>query len=259
MYIGPSVRLTLLYILIQDRLLVILEGAKVFDKKGIHPSDYNISFKLADNVPKQGGIFGDCGMWVCIFLYRLAHGLSFDVEDLVDVSLAYHEKMELVAWAEEEAGSPYLKTPPVKPRRKGIKFPCKNLFGEFLHCDSVTDEVFLHDNCEYKGLSLDGYIDVGGSSTCCDLVHESVVYDGPSLLHIEKECFANDVVLDARGSFVPDTIVNKLPLLLKKKKGRSRVNVTRKRTCLYRTKIMRLRKGLGKRVSSGANYGKLVV
>ncbi|GJU05467.1 phospholipase-like protein [Tanacetum coccineum] len=76
-----------------ERLPVILEGAKVFDKKGIHPSDYTISFKLADNVPKQGGIYGDCGVWVCIFLYRLAHGLSLDVEDPIDVALAYREKM----------------------------------------------------------------------------------------------------------------------------------------------------------------------
>ncbi|GJZ69751.1 phospholipase-like protein [Tanacetum coccineum] len=78
---------------LEERLPVILEGAKVFDKKGIHPSDYTISFKLADNVPKQGGIYGDCGVWVCIFLYRLAHGLSLDVEDPVDVALAYREKM----------------------------------------------------------------------------------------------------------------------------------------------------------------------
>ncbi|GJT00563.1 hypothetical protein Tco_0821732 [Tanacetum coccineum] len=54
---------------LKERLPVILEGAKVFDKKGIHPSDYTISFKLADNVLKQG-----------------------DVEDPVDVALAYREK-----------------------------------------------------------------------------------------------------------------------------------------------------------------------
>nr|GEU32774.1 phospholipase-like protein [Tanacetum cinerariifolium] len=40
---------------LKERLPVILQGAKVFDKKGIHPSDYTIGFKLADNVPKQGG------------------------------------------------------------------------------------------------------------------------------------------------------------------------------------------------------------
>ncbi|GJY01530.1 phospholipase-like protein [Tanacetum coccineum] len=78
---------------LKERLPVILEGAKVFDKKGINQSDYCIRFKLADSVPKQGGIFGDCGVWVCIFLYRLSHGLSLDVEDPVNVALAYREKM----------------------------------------------------------------------------------------------------------------------------------------------------------------------
>ncbi|GJZ74704.1 hypothetical protein Tco_0639169, partial [Tanacetum coccineum] len=37
-----------------ERLPVILLGAKVFDKKGIDPTDYYIRFKLADSVPKQG-------------------------------------------------------------------------------------------------------------------------------------------------------------------------------------------------------------
>ncbi|GKB59434.1 hypothetical protein Tco_0915620, partial [Tanacetum coccineum] len=39
-----------------ERLPVILLGAKVFDKKGIDPTDYCIRFKLADSVPKQGGV-----------------------------------------------------------------------------------------------------------------------------------------------------------------------------------------------------------
>ncbi|GKA73090.1 phospholipase-like protein [Tanacetum coccineum] len=78
---------------LKERLPVILEGVKVFDKKGINQSDYCIRFKLADSVPKQGGIFGDCGVWVCIFLYCLSHGLSLDVEDPVDVALTYREKM----------------------------------------------------------------------------------------------------------------------------------------------------------------------
>ncbi|GJZ81580.1 phospholipase-like protein [Tanacetum coccineum] len=76
-----------------ERIPVILLDAKVFDKKGIDPIDYCIRFKLEDSVPKQGGIFGDCGVWVCIFLYRLTHGLSLDVEDPFEVALAYREKM----------------------------------------------------------------------------------------------------------------------------------------------------------------------
>nr|GEU29084.1 phospholipase-like protein [Tanacetum cinerariifolium] len=39
-----------------ERLPVILEGAILLAKKGIHHSDYSISFKLVDNVSKQGGI-----------------------------------------------------------------------------------------------------------------------------------------------------------------------------------------------------------
>ncbi|GKD28247.1 hypothetical protein Tco_1239025 [Tanacetum coccineum] len=45
-----------------ERLPVILVGAKVFDKKGIDPTDYCIQFKLTNSVPKQGGIFSDCGV-----------------------------------------------------------------------------------------------------------------------------------------------------------------------------------------------------
>ncbi|GKD36314.1 hypothetical protein Tco_1251823, partial [Tanacetum coccineum] len=120
---------------------------------------------------------------------------------------------ELVEWAEQEAGSPYLRTPPIKPRRKGIGFPCKNLFGDFLHCDSVADEIVLHDNWKYEGLSLDGPIDVGGPNTWFDLVHECVVENGDSLLIMDKECFSNNVVLD---DVVPANRKS-MPLLLMKK------------------------------------------
>ncbi|GJT10997.1 hypothetical protein Tco_0858039 [Tanacetum coccineum] len=278
-----SVRLTCPYILIQDRLPALLDGADVFDNIGIHRSDYSLTFRLADNVPKQDGDddmnnMYDMAKKYGLFDLHIAHipknlaeyyykNLTFDASDEeVTFKLKTHEKRkrdagsmspeELVAWAEEEAGSLYLRTPLIKPKIKGIEFPCKNLFGDFLHYDSVADEVVVHDNWKYEGLSLDGYIDVGGFSTCCDLVHESVVYNGPSLSHIDKECFEKDVVLDVVGSFVPDTIGYTLPLLLKKK-GRNKVNVTRKRTCLNRSKIIRLRKGLGKRVACGENNRRL--
>nr|GEV14153.1 hypothetical protein [Tanacetum cinerariifolium] len=125
---------------------------------------------------------------------------------------------ELVKWEQQEAGSPYLRTPLLKPRRKGIEFPCKNLFGDFLHCDCVAYEVVLHDNWQYEGLDLDGYIDV--------------------------------------GSFVTDTLAYTLPLVLKKK-CKNKVNVTRKTRWLNNLKTMRLRKGCGKRVACGANNQRL--
>ena len=52
-------------------LPLILQETGVFDKKRIDPENYKISFRLAQNVPKQGGVFGDCGVFVCMFLYRL--------------------------------------------------------------------------------------------------------------------------------------------------------------------------------------------
>ncbi|GJY18473.1 phospholipase-like protein [Tanacetum coccineum] len=39
----------------------------------------------------EWGVFGDCGIWVCISLYRLANGLSLDVDDPVQIALAYRE------------------------------------------------------------------------------------------------------------------------------------------------------------------------
>nr|GEY40187.1 hypothetical protein [Tanacetum cinerariifolium] len=87
--------------------------------------------------------------------------------------------------------------------------------------------VVMHDDSKYKGMSLYGYIDAGGSSTCCDLVHEITVYDGPSLPHMDK------------------------------KNGSSKVNVTRKRSFLNRLKILRSRKFLRKTVAGGTNYKRL--
>ncbi|GJY95662.1 hypothetical protein Tco_0512023 [Tanacetum coccineum] len=153
---------------------------------------------------------------------------------------------ELITWEKEEAGSPFLRTPPLKNRRKGIEFPCKNLFGDFLHVDSVADELGLHDNWLYEGLSLDGPIDVGGPSMYVD---ETVVCDGHSLPDIQKECFANSVPSDSVGA--------NLQVVLKKKKGRSMVKVTRKRKHQYYKKINRFMKVRGKRVSVEAGKGRL--
>ncbi|GJU46202.1 phospholipase-like protein [Tanacetum coccineum] len=47
----------------------------------------------ADHVPKQGGLFGDCGVFLCMFLYRLAYGVPLVVDDPVQAALADREKM----------------------------------------------------------------------------------------------------------------------------------------------------------------------
>ncbi|GKC43837.1 phospholipase-like protein, partial [Tanacetum coccineum] len=78
---------------LESKLLVVLQQTGVFASKGIDPTSYSIKFTNAQNVPKQGGVFGDCGVFVCLFLYRLAHGIPLDVEDPIQTALAYREKM----------------------------------------------------------------------------------------------------------------------------------------------------------------------
>nr|GEW00981.1 asparagine--tRNA ligase, chloroplastic/mitochondrial [Tanacetum cinerariifolium] len=47
--------------IIEAKILEVLMQAKVFDQKGIDDTRYTISFTNVVNVPKQGGVFGDCG------------------------------------------------------------------------------------------------------------------------------------------------------------------------------------------------------
>ncbi|GJV52538.1 phospholipase-like, aminotransferase-like mobile domain protein [Tanacetum coccineum] len=75
------------------KLHVLLHRTGVFARKGIDPNSYSIKFSQEQNVPQQGGLFGDCGMFVCLFLYRLAHGIPLAVEDPIQMALAYREKM----------------------------------------------------------------------------------------------------------------------------------------------------------------------
>nr|GFA04656.1 F-box domain-containing protein [Tanacetum cinerariifolium] len=71
----------------------VMVQVKVFDPKGIDHTRYTISFTNVVNVPKQGGVFGDCGIWTCIFLYRLSHGISLDVDNPIQTALAYREHL----------------------------------------------------------------------------------------------------------------------------------------------------------------------
>ncbi|GKC00164.1 hypothetical protein Tco_0986300 [Tanacetum coccineum] len=108
-----------------------------------------------------------------------------DMNKKYDIDAGSMSPEELVAWAEEEAGSPYLRTPPLKPRRKSVEFHVRICLANF---------------CIVTVLLM------------------SVVYDGPSLPHMEKDSFANDAALDARATKL---------LLLLKKKGRSGANYGR--------------------------------
>ncbi|GJW16964.1 ulp1 protease family, C-terminal catalytic domain-containing protein [Tanacetum coccineum] len=75
-----------------------MDYADVFVKKNIDKTNYSISFQYAQGVPIQGGLYGDCGLWVCIFLYRLSHNLPLEVDDSIEFALAYRERLIEFFW-----------------------------------------------------------------------------------------------------------------------------------------------------------------
>ncbi|GJU71996.1 phospholipase-like protein [Tanacetum coccineum] len=78
---------------LEEKIRMVLKETGVFEKKIIDPTKYKISFRHADHVSKQGRVFGDCGVFLCIFLYRLAYCIPLVVDDPVQAALAYREKM----------------------------------------------------------------------------------------------------------------------------------------------------------------------
>ncbi|PWA77936.1 phospholipase-like protein [Artemisia annua] len=76
-----------------EHLPLYLYESEVLQRKNIDPSSYYITFRWAQNLPIQGPTYGDCGVWLCIFLYRLTHELSLDASDPVEVALAYREQL----------------------------------------------------------------------------------------------------------------------------------------------------------------------
>nr|GEV13091.1 reverse transcriptase domain-containing protein [Tanacetum cinerariifolium] len=105
-----------------------------YNKIGHLARDFTFSYRTNEN-PKNYVVFE-----VNYDGVFMEYTLRYDHGKTLTIKLA-KSNME-----KEEAGSPYLRTPALKPRRKGIEFPCKNMFGKFLHCDSVADEVILHDD-----------------------------------------------------------------------------------------------------------------
>ncbi|GKD28450.1 ulp1 protease family, C-terminal catalytic domain-containing protein [Tanacetum coccineum] len=83
---------------LQFHIPLFLDNAEVFEKKNIVKDDYSINFQYADGVPIQGGLYGDCGLWVCIFLYRLSHNIPLEVDDPISFALAYRERLIEFFW-----------------------------------------------------------------------------------------------------------------------------------------------------------------
>ncbi|PWA44198.1 ulp1 protease family, C-terminal catalytic domain-containing protein [Artemisia annua] len=82
---------------LETRLPEVLKAADVFDQKGIDPVSYRIKFMNAEDVPRQGGLFDDCGVWVCILLFRLGNGRPLEFDNPIQTALAYRERETLEA------------------------------------------------------------------------------------------------------------------------------------------------------------------
>ena len=74
-----------------------LEETDVMAKKNIDPKSYSITFRY-EEVPLQSGYYGDCGIWVMIFLYRLTHNLPLMVDDPASFAIAYREQLMDFFW-----------------------------------------------------------------------------------------------------------------------------------------------------------------
>nr|GEV59713.1 hypothetical protein [Tanacetum cinerariifolium] len=70
----------------------------ILDAKGIPIESYNIKFVVGKDVPIKGHAYGDCRVWVCIFLYRLIHKMAVSAKDPHIVGLAYREHMFDYFW-----------------------------------------------------------------------------------------------------------------------------------------------------------------
>jgi Ulp1 family protease len=75
-----------------------MEEADVIAKKNIDPKSYSITFRYKEDVPLQSSYCGDCGIWVCVFLYRLTHNLLLMVDDPAAFALAYREQLISFFW-----------------------------------------------------------------------------------------------------------------------------------------------------------------
>ncbi|GJZ99912.1 phospholipase-like protein [Tanacetum coccineum] len=81
-----------------EKLTLYLLMHGIFDSKGISADHYKITYNYA-SVPFQASLYGDCGIWVCIFIYRLCRNLPVAVDnDPLETALAYRERMLEFFW-----------------------------------------------------------------------------------------------------------------------------------------------------------------
>lgn len=82
----------------RTQLPIYLIESEVMARRNMDPKTYHVSFLYACNVPRQGGILGDCGIWVSIFLYRLSQNKPLTFRKPIQAALAYRENLAEFYW-----------------------------------------------------------------------------------------------------------------------------------------------------------------
>nr|GEV70312.1 ulp1 protease family, C-terminal catalytic domain-containing protein [Tanacetum cinerariifolium] len=80
-----------------QQLTLYLNEHGVLQSKGIAVERYEITYKFS-TVIEQADHYGDCGIWVCIFLYILSRNLPLPVHEPLQTSLAYRERILQYFW-----------------------------------------------------------------------------------------------------------------------------------------------------------------
>ena len=79
-------------------LPLYLKEQGVLKAKGVDVDGYRITWKYAEDAPQQSGVLGDCGIWVCINLYRLSHNMSLKVHNPMMTAICYRERIAEYLW-----------------------------------------------------------------------------------------------------------------------------------------------------------------
>ncbi|GKD49261.1 F-box domain containing protein [Tanacetum coccineum] len=81
-----------------QQLTLYLNEHGVLQSKGIAVETYEIKY-MFPKVVRQAEDYRDCGVWVCIFLYRLSCNLPLTVDDPLQTALAYRKWMLQYFWS----------------------------------------------------------------------------------------------------------------------------------------------------------------
>nr|GEX40583.1 phospholipase-like protein [Tanacetum cinerariifolium] len=80
-----------------QQLTLYLNEHGALQSTGIAVETYEIKY-MFPKVVREANDYGDCGVWVCIFLYRLSRNLPLTVDDPLQTALAYREWILQYFW-----------------------------------------------------------------------------------------------------------------------------------------------------------------